>query len=139
MMDRKQRAIDRVMHYWNAAARCDHLAAAEAMADDIVRQGPQVDAGDEVRGKAAYVEYIHHIQSRMSAYRNATHDIRATDDGSRVYIQCTEWPSFDGHEYEFPLLIILDLNDAALITKIDIYWKTRGGNALDWVRVDHNQ
>ncbi|MEQ8743616.1 nuclear transport factor 2 family protein [Parasphingorhabdus sp.] len=131
-------AIATVLRFWKAAGECDADTAAELMSETIERRGPQFDDGDVVRGKEAYKSFIRAVQGKMSHYRNATHDIMAAPSGRRVWIECTEWPTLDGVEYEFPLCMIFDLDDAGLITRNNIYWKSPPSSSTDWVRVDHN-
>ena len=133
-----EQSIETVRKYWNAVSSRDFDECARQMADDIVRIGPRSMEVDTTHGKADYAEFIRRVISSMPSYHNVTHDLTATPDGRRVYLQCTEWSSpgaGDATEVEVPLVIVCDMNDAGLIRKVDIYWKTPSGS-VDWTLSD---
>jgi len=137
-MTPQERAIRVVQTYWEAAGNRDYQAGKQVMAENVFRVGPFNSPVDQVKGREAYTAYIRTVQEKMTSYRNETHDILASRDGSRVYLQCTEWPALEGNEFEFPLCIIFDINEEFLISRIDIYWKTPPDSTCDWVRAEFN-
>ena len=137
-MTPQERALATVTEYWRAAAIRDYAAGEKVMAKNVTRLGPFNDPGDKVQGRDAYTAFIRSIQEKMSAYRNETHFLLPSPDARKVVLQCTEYPTMDGREHQFPLCIIFDINDQWLIEKVDIYWKNPPGAANEWVRIDKN-
>lgn len=134
----QQEAIASVRRFWEAVAARQFDVCAQQLAANVVRIGPRQMEDDTVEGREAYVEFLVRVISAMPGYHNVTHDVTASADGSRVYIQCTEWPSAGGgtgQEVEVPLCMVCDLDGDAKITKIDIYWKTPT-TSVDWTLAD---
>jgi hypothetical protein len=135
----QQQAITSVRRFWEAVAARDFATCGQHLADNVLRIGPRQMEDDTIEGRDAYLEFLVRVISAMPSYRNVTHDLTASADGSRVYIQCTEWSSpgsGSAQEVEVPLCMVCDLDDDALITKIDIYWKTPT-TSVDWTLADN--
>ena len=128
-----------VQTFWNAVADRDFETCEATMADGIVRIGPRCnDEADVSRGRRAYSDFIRSVIGQIPSYRNVTHDLLVSDDGRRVHIHCTEWSapeSGSGQEIEVPLVMICTVDDAHLIEKVDIFWKTPNV-PLDWTKAD---
>ena len=114
--------IDRIKRYWKAAADQDHDTIGELAAKDIFRSGPLMSKIDDVHGREKYCDYVRKIQSHLTAYRNTTHNILASEDGRRGYLHCTEWDGVGGTEMEVPMVLVFDFDNTGLMTKIDIFW-----------------
>ena len=116
--------VARVKRYWKAAAEQDHATIGDLVSSDVFRSGPLNSTVDDVKGRELYCEYVRKIQEHLSTYRNVTHDLLASPDGRRAYLHCTEWDGVGGTEIEVPMILVFDFNDAGLMTKIDIFWKS---------------
>lgn len=128
-----------VQTFWDAVAARDFETCESTMADDITRIGPRCnDPADISQGRRAYGDFIRSVIGQIPSYRNVTHELVASADGRRIYIHCTEWSapeSGSGQEIEVPLVMICSVNDAHLIDKIDIFWKTPNV-PLDWTKAE---
>ena len=110
--------------YFTAMAKHDFDLLATAVADDVVRTGPY---SDTYTGKTDYVAFISGLLPALPGHQLDVHRLNETDGGRRVIAEISETVTVNDAPLVTPEVIVLDLDDAGLISRIDIYIKTRAG------------
>src|SRR5207302_9698239 len=110
--------MDVVERYVDALARFDWDAFGACLADDVVRVGPFND----VRGsKAEYVGFLSELMPTLPGYSLKVHRITYAD---RVALaEMSETMEMGGEPTEVGEVLVFDLDDNGLITRIDIFIK----------------
>jgi hypothetical protein len=109
--------------YFRAMAEHDFGLLATVVADDVIRVGPY---GDGYKGKSAYVEFISGLLPNLPGHHLGVTRLTTVDGGRRVFAEIYETVEVNGAPLVTPEIIVLDLDDAALISAITIYIQTRG-------------
>jgi hypothetical protein len=120
--------------FWRGVHTHDWDLVAGTLADDFVRIGMHGTEADTCRGKSNYMKFVSGV---IGKFDNHTLDQRRTftsADGKIVVAECIEMIQPPGQEkLVMKFINILELNDAGLISKLDIYWKTPPRMPPDWI------
>ena len=118
---------DVIARHYDALDRKDFVTWAATMADNVLRRGPFYGDGDVVTSKADYVAFVTEMNTKkLHSFRFILREIIYSPDKRRAFVLATEHVVYEKgddlviHE----LCLHLELNDDALITKVDVYWKT---------------
>lgn len=121
--------------FWDTFCANELDKTIDLLADDIVRIGPHDNIpSDIIRGKDAYAPFLRDIKAAMPAHGGTTYAVGGSADGRKSFVHCMEIVAINPHStqtYEVQVSLILDLNEAGRITKVDCYWKQPSVN-IDW-------
>ena len=116
--------------WWSHFIKGDVAAARACLAPDVVRIGPRSKDNNHImRGREEYCAYLQALLDTMPRLNESVlESIIASPDGRKVHLQITEMDSIEPGSrvkiYPAQAVMICELNDDALISKIDVYWKT---------------
>jgi hypothetical protein len=105
--------------YFAAMRACDWPALAETLAEDVHRTGP---FADEVRGRAAYVEFLAGVIPKLPNYALDVTRIRAIAGGGAV-VELSETIDRKGLRYTTPETLLFEFDATGRIARVDVYIK----------------
>ena len=92
------------------------------------------DEADTSWGKVEYMKFVSEVTGRMDQHSLAMVDLFLSADGRTAVAECIETIYPPGEpELVMRFINILTLNDAGLIEKLDIFWKTPPRMPPDWI------
>ena len=132
--DKSVVADEVVANFWKGVDEHDWDLVASTIADDFVRIGMRDDEADTSRGKVAYMQFVSEVTGRMDQHSLKMVDLFRSEDGRTAVAECIETIYPPGEpELVMRFINILTLNDAGLIEKLDIFWKTPPRMPPDWI------
>jgi hypothetical protein len=120
--------------FWKAVHTHDWELIATTLADDFERIGMHGTEADTCRGKSKYLKFVSGVIGKFDNHTLEQKRTFASEDGKIIVAECIEtiWPP--GQEkLVMKFINILELNDAGLIKKLDIYWKTPPRMPPEWI------
>lgn len=118
---------DIIARHYDALDRKDFITWAATMADNVVRRGPFHGDGDVVTRKADYVAFVTEMNTRkLHSFRFFLQEIVYSPDRRRAFVLAREEVIYEPGDdlVHHELCLYLELNEAGLISKVDVYWKT---------------
>src|SRR5436853_6047926 len=108
--------MDTVQQYLKALGNKDWATFADTLADDgFERVGPFADV---VESKAAYVEFIDRVVTPLPDYAITPTRLVTSTDGRVVVAEITESFLIEGAPVAFPEALVLDLDEAGRIRRV---------------------
>ena len=115
-MDGALRTLER---YFQSLRDHDWETLRDCVAEDVHRTGPYLDI---VEGRDAYANFLAGVVPKLENYELRVHDIQRTEAGG-AWVRLSEILDVDGVSTEHPEALLFEFDDAARITRVDIYLK----------------
>jgi len=128
--------IDRtvVERFWQGIDTHDWDLVASTLADDFTRIGMRDDEDDTARNKADYLDFVAKVTGKMDHHDLKVERIFWSEDGRSVIAECIETIRPPGEDTLVMRFInVMEVNDAGLFTKLDIFWKTPPRMPPAWI------
>jgi len=110
-----ERYLDAIVsHDWNVVGEC--------IADDIVRVGPY---GDRFAGRDDYLPFICETMPKLKGYSMDLHRVTYASD-TLAFAELSETVEVDGMPTFTPEVLVFELDDDGLISRVDIFIQTLG-------------
>jgi len=110
---------DRVVEtYLGAIAAHDWDLVRSVVSDEVVRLGPYAD---NYRGRDEYVSYLARVMPRLEDYAMDLTRVTYVDEGHRAFAELTESVTVKGAPTVTAEVLIIDLDEAQQISRIEIY------------------
>jgi ketosteroid isomerase-like protein len=104
--------------YLDAVARHDWDRLRAAVTEDVVRIGP---FGDTYTGRDTYVEFLSNLMPTLPGYSMDVARVTYLEGGRRAVAELSETVSVDGSPLVTPEALLFDLDEAGLITRVEIF------------------
>lgn len=111
-----------VERYLDAIVSHDWDVVGECIADDIVRVGPY---GDRFTGRDDYLPFISQTMPKLKGYSMDLHRVTYAND-RLAFAELSETVEVDGKPTFTPEVLVLELDDDGLISRVDIFIQTLG-------------
>jgi len=111
-----------VERYLDAIVSHDWDVVGECIADDIVRVGPY---GDRFAGRDDYLPFISETMPKLKGYSMDLHRVTYAND-RLAFAELGETVEVDGKPTLTPEVLVFELDDYGLISRVDIFIQTRG-------------
>jgi hypothetical protein len=128
--------IDRTIadRFWQGIDTHDWDLVAATLADDFTRIGMRDDEDDTSRGKADYLDFVSKVTGAMDHHDLKVERIFWSEDGRSVIAECIETIRPPGEETLVMRFVnVMEVNEAGLFTKLDIFWKTPPRMPPSWI------
>jgi ketosteroid isomerase-like protein len=110
--------MDVVERYLAAIAGGDWDALRAVVAENVVRIGPY---GDVYEGRESYVGFLSAVMPTLHGYAMDVTRVTYVDDGRRAYAELSETVTMDGRETVTPEVLVVDLDAAGLVVRVEIF------------------
>jgi len=104
--------------YLEAIAAQDWDVVRSVVSDDVVRLGPY---GDDFRGRDDYVTYLAGVMPTLEGYAMELTRVTYVEDGRRAFAELTERVTFGGVQTVTAEVLVIDLNEARQISRVEIF------------------
>lgn len=129
-------SIDRtvVERFWQGIDTHDWDLVASTLADDFTRIGMRDDEADTARNKADYIDFVAKVTEKMDHHDLKVERIFWSEDGRSVIAECIETIRPPGEDVLVMRFVnVMEVDDAGLFTKLDIFWKTPPRMPPAWI------
>jgi hypothetical protein len=125
---------DVVARFWRGIDSHDWDLVASTLADDFERYGMHGTEADTCRGKADYMTFVSNVIGRMEHHDLHSRKTFWSADGRLAVSECVETIRPPGEsELVMQFINVLEIDDAGLIKRLDIYWKTPPRMPPEWI------
>jgi hypothetical protein len=124
-----------VERFWDGIGSHDWAAVAATLAPGFVRVGLRGDGADVCHGGDAYVRYVSEVLDRVEDHAVEIDDISFTPDERLAVVRSRERILAAAGEEPVVLRMVslLELDEQARITRLDMYAKTPERTLPSWV------
>ena len=128
---------DVVARFWRGIDTHDWELVDSTLAHNFVRIGMRDDEADTSRGKDTYMAFVSTVVGKMDHHDLRTDRITYSADGRIALAETVETIRPPGEpELVMRFANVMELDDAGLISRLDIFWKTPPRMPPDWISVD---
>ena len=127
---------DVVTRFWTALDQHDWPALKATLAADFVRIGMRDNEEDTCRGRENYLQFVTGVIGKFDHHDLRTLRIYYAADGHLAISETVETIQPPGQErLSMRFVNVHEIDDAGLIRKLDIFWKTPPELPPDWITV----